>query len=350
MRKADSLWRALERTATVSVRSEWEKVLGADMSVAEPFLRPTGELATALVCPHGAEAHRVWHGDDGKIIEFCDDYQCDEREIAHNVLIVYRFCFATLASQLAAIMGLSGAPAPVEGIWRAYRIGELAPRAGTQFPAFLAWAAPQDMGVIVERFLARTSGPFVLVVPRADRCPPAAADLLRQRGAELVSLDDHFVIGDGDKLVLGDPTADMIARFRERVAPKDPARPAGFDTPPGAKWEELKIQFENEHEVLISVRGLQEKCDFRRLGLVDARRDCPSQQWIFLRDLGPGRGVLARPEKKKRRSPDVPPDRSADKQRDRLAEALQCFFGIDGDPIETEPTFWRARFKISSSA
>lgn len=341
MRKADSLWRALERSAVSAVRSEWQEVLGPDFPAAEPYLRPTGELATALACPRGGDPHHVWHHDDGTIVETCVDDQCDTVEITRDVLVAYRFCFQSLGAQLGAILGLSGTPGPADGLVRAWTLGELVPRAGERFPAFLACPQnPKDFGALVERLLGRTRAPFILLVPRAERCPPPAADLLRQRGAELMALAEHLMIDENGRLTCGDSASDVLAGFRARVAPRRTAGALTFETPPRARWEDVRVHFENAHEITVTVLGVRERFDYRKVGLADGRTEGPNKQWMLLRAFAYGDGALERPVAKGGRAPD--------KQRDRLGSWLQSFLAIDGDPIETDSETWRLRLKVST--
>lgn len=340
MRKAERFWRALERAPRSAVRSHWEEEFGEDFSAAEPFVRSTGELACSLPCRRGGDWHRVHHRADGTIVELCDADRCDRREITRDVLVGFRFCFATLGSQLGAIFGLSGTPAPIDGFQRTFSLGELMPRAGARFPAFLA-AAPsaREFGILLERLLGRAQPPFILIIPRAETLTLGTSDLCRQRGVELIVLAEHLVIDDAGKLVCRDPEEDILAAFRERVAGKrDRVTAAAFETPTGATWKDVALRFVDGHTIAVEVLGIRRNFHFTEIGMLNAKSSKPTVQWELLRLFARQHGSISW------KTPKPPAD--LQKRREKLSADLRRFFGIEGDPITVSGSSWQLLFKL----
>jgi hypothetical protein len=116
---------------------------------------------------------------------------------------------------------------------------------------------------------------------------------------------------------------------------------ARFNTPPGANWNDLRIRFRDGHTVSVEVLGERGVFNYTQMGMADRRTSNPTKQWELLKDFAAGYGLLAwgmagaGPEKKKR--------------RERLAQDLQSFFRIVGDPFRLleDRTGWQTRFLLA---
>jgi len=122
----------------------------------------------------------------------------------------------------------------------------------------------------------------------------------------------------------------------------DEEPPQVFPTPDGARWDEVSIRYIDGETVAVEVRGVSKHCLFSEMGMCDGRNKKPTAQWNLLQDFIHEHGIL---DWSSRRA-----DRRKQKQRERLADDLQRFFKIDGDPFCPEGNGWRARFTVDNSA
>lgn len=115
---------------------------------------------------------------------------------------------------------------------------------------------------------------------------------------------------------------------------------APFDTPHGARWEDVKIRFRDGHSVSVDIQGVKEVLNYVQMGMVDVRSASPTKQWDLLLQLAQGHGLLAW---------GMPgAQRKNQKRRERLARDLQHFFRIDGDPFRLleGKEGWQTRFHL----
>lgn len=70
---------------------------------------------------------------------------------------------------------------------------------------------------------------------------------------------------------------------------------ASASVPLGTKWQDITIEFTDEHNVKIKVKGkFWKKCDYKEMGFEDKRKGRPNKQWGFLReDLSKNGGVCS---------------------------------------------------------
>jgi hypothetical protein len=113
-----------------------------------------------------------------------------------------------------------------------------------------------------------------------------------------------------------------------------------FLTPPGSRWSDVTIRFINGHEVEPRVRGQGGGVfSYAHMGMAKTNKDEPTVQWDLLRNLAENHGELLWPRAVARKT--------VQKQRERLANHLRDFFGIDDDPFDDLPKRgFKTRFMI----
>ena len=101
--------------------------------------------------------------------------------------------------------------------------------------------------------------------------------------------------------------------------------------PSDLRWEEISIQFLNEHEVIIKPRNETFQSTYELMGFQDGKRKLPNKQWIFLRLLATKNGELSWENNNTMTLKKI---NAAKKQKQLLADSLKAFFQIGDDPFE----------------
>jgi hypothetical protein len=354
MQKTERLWRALESMPVLSgVRAAWQEIAGDGFAAIEPFLRPSADLASTYPCPEpgndGCPRGIVIHGPDD-IVAVCrrNPQTCETLKLKKEDIVIYRFDQPKLAAHLSAILGLKGdGPAPVDGLLRTLYLGSYRPLAGLSFPAYLTFQRDrEDFTQVVERLAARDGRPFVLVAPTTDLIAPAAAELLRTRGAVALGLADFTALDQNGALVADQSVEYVLKTFRDGVVRAAEAEAKDgmvfFPTPPEASWPDLEMRLKDGETVSVKVLDQRGVYNYAQMGMANTKNSRPTRQWELLRDLAAGSGIFTW------RS--VGANRKNQKRRENLAKDLQRFFRIDGDPIEylEKEKGWKVRFTLVS--
>lgn len=100
--------------------------------------------------------------------------------------------------------------------------------------------------------------------------------------------------------------------------------------PADLKWEEISIQFLNEHEVIIKAKKETLQTTYEAMGFQDEKRKLPNKQWQFLRLLALKNGEISWENNQRLPLKQI---NSIKKQKQLLSEALKAFFQIS----ESEP-------------
>jgi len=216
------------------------------------------------------------------------------------------------------------------------------PVEGERFPVYLATTRDaNDLLKSAGHVSALSRRPFVLVTPTRRTTSDAVNGVVEGRVSMWITLDEMLNWkGEG----VFEPTrllAQVLRAFVERhveiAAPR--ASVPRFPTPAGSRWPDVRIRFTDAHTVSVTVGGQQGTFDFASMGMGVARTRKPDVQWALLYAFARGRGILDW------ESGDA--SQKNQKRRERLAERLQAFFGIAGDPITPEGNGWRTRFQVA---
>lgn len=108
-----------------------------------------------------------------------------------------------------------------------------------------------------------------------------------------------------------------MENFKERVTP--------IKLPPGTKWEDITIKFEDGYIVIITAPGFRTKTDYKEMGFVNKKTLSPNVQWRFLRGLADDRGELSRNTALRYRN--------VKKTKSLLSKTLRECFKLNKDPF-----------------
>lgn len=344
-RKVERFWQAFERVPDLAaVPAEWRALLGDDLTAAERFLLPTPRLAGSVRCTASGRTcvHEVrrWNG---RFLSVCPD-GCESAEFTRDEVTVHRLDVAALAREVAESLGLEAARAGlVPGMADVRHVGDYVPYSGFRFPAYLTLAGePEALSAVADGLAAR-GRPFILLAPTPSALTPAAADVIRQRGATFLSLTELVGCnGDGRLALLDGLDAEgVLAEFRAAHVPQPKADDGMvfFPTPAGARWDEVSIRFIDRHSVYVTVGSASGTYHFAQMGMARKNNAKPTVQWELLEIFAEGHGVLDWRNRKA--------GRKNQKRKENLAADLQRFFRIHGDPFALEGDGWRARFAVS---
>jgi hypothetical protein len=164
------------------------------------------------------------------------------------------------------------------------------------------------------------------------------ATLVARLGSSLASLtaEINASVGPGG---LGVHASD---KGRSRTRPVKEG--VSFETPPAARWEDVRIRFVDGHTISVAVLGVKGRFNCAEMGMADDRTKNPTVQWRLLMGFARDHGRMEWD------SPEA--DRKNQKRRERLADDLRRFFRIDGDPICLTPDRkgWRTRFNLAPNS
>lgn len=334
-------WLALERLpGPAAVAADWRRWVGADFDLIDQLLVPDLELAAAFprldrpgdpytVVSHGPEDHvGVGEGDERIKLTRAD-------------LVVHRLSPVAFARAVAGAFDLDPDGTVVDGLAGTYHVGQYRPTPTSSFPAYatlqLEW---RDYLWAVEALLVRSAGPFLLFAPTTRHHRGIAQDRLEARNAAFLPLADAIRLGNGGAWEATDAARAWLAEFRSRVLPAAETGPVYFPTPPGARWSNVRIGFLDGHRVTVKVGAVKRTLNYTQMGFVDGRSAEPDVQWELLRTFAAGSGTLTWDSSEA--------DRKHQKRKELLAQALQAFFRIEGDPIvtSTDGGGWRTVFAV----
>lgn len=334
------LWRALETIpGWAGVRSVWCEALGQELDFLGSLLEPMETLALSV--PLGAsEHHRVVIHSDDDIVAVCPDTG-DVVPVSRDDIVIYRLCIEALFGGIAAALALSGEPVPVGSGRRIWWLGEFVPMAGVRFPVYFVRScdAEEVLGS-AGHVAALTTAPPILLTPTRSPCGPSLEALVTARRIAWVVLEE-LLVWDGEATFRAvRPLRETIRSFLATHAPKtigDRDQPR-FPTPAGSAWPEVQIRFRDAHTVSVSVGVESRVLTYADMGMANKNSRNPTVQWDLLYAFAQAHGLLTW------FSPAAA--RENQKRRERLADDLQRFFGIDEDPFESREGGWRARFTI----
>jgi hypothetical protein len=215
--------------------------------------------------------------------------------------------------------------------------------AGERFAVCLLLPASDDQ---VHETAIRLQGyldkPFVLVVPLHKQAASETVEYLRGGQSRILHLEDLLGVEAGEWSALPS-TAGALDSFRNDVVGGSRFRMPEhrFPTPPGTTWESVIIRFITGHQIHIRAAGQSGVFEYTQLAMVNEKDGQPTLQWALLSEVADGRGEYRWPRAQDRGR--------LKKRRDRLAQNLRAFFGIEDNPFENLPrgAGFRARFTIS---
>jgi hypothetical protein len=115
-----------------------------------------------------------------------------------------------------------------------------------------------------------------------------------------------------------------------------------FTAIPNLRWQDITIQFVNNHDVRVSAKTTAATVNFKEMGFEDARKGLPNTQWALLKILAENKGQI--------NWGDSEAADNVKKKKQILSETLKAFFRIDDDPFYPyrEEKTYRAKFTLKA--
>lgn len=136
MRDLLRVWRRVEALPVAAgVDEQWKDLLGDDLRIVEPYLRPEQQLATTYPCPHPVHddcPRRVIHHGPEDIVAVCGNAspQCEPLKLTRQQIVVRSLktkeWVGAVVKELRAANGLDPLDAELPDAW--VSLGELARR------------------------------------------------------------------------------------------------------------------------------------------------------------------------------------------------------------------------------
>jgi hypothetical protein len=340
------LWQALEALNDVATSHlSWRLLLGESFEENRDLLVPINELAAALPVPNrpyewleiSEFEEGVFEGYNQKTEEYVP---VDRRDI-----VCYEFSFCKLAGELAALVGFEVAFERLGGPMYRFRLGHFGNPNGSGFSLYLAKVSdPRRLDWCIDALLAETQRPFVLFLTSMRMLNSRNERALLSRGCLVLSLELTIERDDDGQWSLSNHAKQEVVTFRNRVCPslQEATERLQFPTPNNAKWQDVAIQFIDGETVSVAVGGVRNVVTYTQMGLLDGRNGKPSKQWELLRAFADNNGMMSW------KTPGA--CRENQKRKELLAQRLQKFFAIPGEPFEltSDKKGWRSVFAVAA--
>jgi hypothetical protein len=225
------LWQAIEvLPGLAAVDAEWKDLLGADYGLAQPFLRPSRELATSYPRLDGGLPYDlVVHGDDD-FVGVCRD-SGQSVTLLKEQLIVYELDRRLLTQRIATALEIDGTGANEAWEGRVVRLGRIV-MADSRYDCFLVVPTESaDIDAAASRLVAERRTPFILFCPTLRWVRSSSETRVRQQGSLLVPLAEVVASERPGILQAATPLASFIAKDREDAA----APCASVQSPDGSR-------------------------------------------------------------------------------------------------------------------
>lgn len=349
MRKKRSFWSACESIpGLVAVEAEWRLKSGEQFDGAKVFLKPRQSLATSIPCPAKMPCgcyHEIVRHDDGRIAAVCccEPRSCDTAYVSSGDLVVYELDRNKLHQAISKVLTLKASEVAVPSLRKTTQVGFDSQLAGYVFPVYLTMQYDPDVfHNVVSTIAARTTGSFVLISPTDQFYSSACKSLLETHHALFLTLSDIVSLPDGGRPAANPSAKAILDGFHAAVLPAKEKHPPVdfFPTPSGSTWGDVHMHFDNNHVANIRVKNASGTYDFSKMGMVNRTNGKPSKQWELLHAFSDGRGWLTWESSQAHRR--------NKKRKQLLAESLQRFFRIDGDPFtyDEDAKGWYALFQF----
>jgi hypothetical protein len=318
--------------------AHWRQLLGDDLVIASRWLAPTKVFASAIPNTNASAPWLRVVEDEPYRYRAFDDHSNRVIEIERADAAVFALDWRQVVSSLSNQAGFlrSQEPSPIT---RAWHFATHQPQIGFAFPIYLGRGPVIDS---LTHISDQTDQPFVLLRMRTQNINALCGRLLRERRGLLLALTGLTCPSDDGAIHFTASALERIEAFVRTYLPEKPiaAPKSGFPTPPGCTWSSIRIRFMDLDSVSISVAGVVGRYHYSQMGFANRNNQRPNVQWELLQSFAQGNGVLTWD------SPGA--SRKNPKRRERLAETLSQFFGIESDPIRWMPDqgAWQTLFTI----
>jgi hypothetical protein len=199
----EAFWRFVaHRPGLGATATEWRAALGDD---AWEALRPrifVGDGVAACCAPgDSGRSLRVVPGRAGYQLVCATTGVVGARCVPEDEVRCYRLDIPAVRDALAAALGIDAEPGSVRDIPRAFPLGDWRPVEGVALPAYLMFPPTSKLlRTELHRLLLAAGDGFVLFVPEPPRIDRPTRDLLDQKKATVVALNE-VIASDGSVFI-----------------------------------------------------------------------------------------------------------------------------------------------------
>lgn len=315
------------------------------------LLTLTRETASAVPCRRSASCYRqvVRHGPDD-IVGVCssDPVRCDKLPLDRMDITVYRLNHDGFFEVVNSAIGGEQLVEELDWAPNLWRIGTIGLYADKSLPVFHVFPRrPSDIDRAVHVICMRHPSPFLLFHPTASMASSTAYETAERHRGSILGLDDLLVVLDDGMVKSRRATIAGIEEWIQSLIPES-AKPGSefrFPTPPGAIWENIKMEFTADANLLVTCGSDCRVIEPEHLGMKDQRTGKPTEQWTLLKAFALQNGAIdwsgvSEKEKNLRK-----------KQKQELSKKLRQVFQLDKDPIawNKKECAYVCRFQITQS-
>jgi len=307
------------------------------------YLQLTKNPATAVECRTdcglGCPRKVVTHAPND-IVAVCPEQEEKPYPLKRQDILIYSVKRASLHKDICSALGITHRESKVDGCRRTWRLGDFVPTAGMIFPVFLTHQEDQDELLEVAKTLCLLhADPFVLLTLTRRRLSPPTEQMLAQRNAIFLALEEEMPFDEQGGLQVRRTPDELFAPLHEEVPEPGSGGMVHFPTPDGTSWTDIKIQFRDGHTVTVWAGDASGKFNFSQMGMAKNNGD-RTKQWELLLAFANSRGEI-----------DWSSPFATDKlkkQKQELSRRLREFFRLKEDPIEwvKGEKCYRCRFRI----
>lgn len=272
MRDLLRVWRRVESLpVTAGIDEQWKELLGEDLRVLEPYLKPEQQLATTFPCPHPVHddcPRRVIHHGPDDIVAVCGNASplCEPLKLARQQLVVRSLktkdWISAVVAELRTINGLAPLDADLPGGW--VSLGALQGRGRRLAVVWLRQEVPFDIDTLARGIHATLDGGDLAVL-----LPPGL------RGAA-----DRTVAGGGIVLLTAPKGDEGRLELHRALDLLDPSYRQRRTADPTAIFDDVRFELAEEPGLrhVVRINGVEyggfQKSDlkFLRLLLLAAER------------------------------------------------------------------------------
>lgn len=324
---------------------QWNRVLpdGPQSGVFKTrFLQLTKDQVDSIPCDTDCSfscPRRIVRHSDDDIAAVCDEGE-PEFQVSRSDLLVYQLRQSALNKALSAALDIPFKESPADGLRGTWRIGEYVPTEGFRFPVFITMLKEERALLDACRQLCFTQDDsFALIVPSRKALTPAIEELLGRKQCVMSVLAEDFIL---DKAALKpNRNPDVIFKpLLNQVPDADSGGTVFFPTPTGTTWEDIKIQFRDNHTVTVWAAGKTGRYTYEAMGMSTKNSKKPTKQWFAFLAFAGAHGEI-----------DWNNELSATNlksQKAALSKRLRAFFHLEDDPIYWDKSCgaYRCRFII----
>jgi len=310
------------------------------------YLKLTRNHATAVDCATqcglGCPRKVVTHAPND-IVAVCPEQEEKPYPLKRQDTLIYSVKRTSLHKDICSALGITHRESKVDGCRRTWRMGDFVPTAGLVFPVFLTQQEDQDeLLEIVKNLCLLHADPFVLLTPTRRRLSPPTEQMLAQRKAVFLSLENEMPFDEQGSLQVRRAPDELFAPLHEEVPEPGSGGMVHFDTPAGISWSGITIKFVDGHTVSIHTKKSHGRYNYTQMGMTNTRSGNPTVHWTLLLDFAENRGVIDNT------SPKDTPFHNMPKRKQDLSKKLRQFFRLEDEPIEylKEEGCYRCHFTI----